>query len=141
MARPDPYKNYRFRLEIDGIQQAGFSECNGLSSEVQVIEYREGGETTEVRKLPGMAKYSDLTLRWGITDSRELYDWHLSAVNGQVLRKNGSVVIMDDLGQERMRWNFFNAWPSRYNVPDLSAKGNDVAIATLTVTCERIQRA
>jgi phage tail-like protein len=141
MSRQDPYKNYRFRLEIDGIQQAGFSECSGLSSEVQVVEYREGGESTEVRKLPGMAKCSDITLKWGLTDSRELYDWHLSAVNGQVQRKNGSVVIQDDLGQEKMRWNFFNAWPSKYTVPDLNAKGNEVAIATMTVACERLQRA
>jgi phage tail-like protein len=141
MSRQDPYKNYRFRLEIDGIQQAGFSECSGLSSEVQVVEYREGGESTEVRKLPGMAKCSDINLKWGLTDSRELYDWHLSAVNGQVQRKNGSVVILDDLGQEKMRWNFFSAWPSKYTVPDLNAKGNEVAIATMTVVCERLQRA
>jgi phage tail-like protein len=88
-----------------------------------------------------MAKCSDLMLKWGMTDSRELYDWHLSAVNGQVQRKNGSVVIMDDLGQEKMRWNFFGAWPSKYNVPDLNAKGNEVAIATMTVVCERLKRA
>jgi phage tail-like protein len=141
MAKQDPFKNYRFRLEIDGIQQAGFSECSGLSSEVQVIEYREGGESTQVRKLPGMAKYSDISLKWGMTDSRELYDWHLSAIKGEVQRKNGSVVIMDDLGQEKMRWNFFNAWPSKYNIPDLNAKGNEVAIASMTVACERLQRA
>jgi phage tail-like protein len=140
MSRQDPYKNYRFRLEIDGIQQAGFTECSGLSSEVQVVEYREGGESTEVRKLPGMAKCSDINLKWGLTDSRELYDWHLRAVNGQVQRKNGSVVILDDLGQEKIRWNFFNAWPNKYTVPDLSAKGNEAAIASMTVVCERLQR-
>lgn len=141
MARQDPYKNYRFLVEIDGLVQAGFAECSGFGSEVQVVEYREGGDPTNARKLPGMAKYPDITLKWGITDSRELYDWHLSALNGELQRKNGSVVILDDKGQEKIRWNFFGAWPSKYMAPSFNAKGNDIAIDTLTVSCERMQRA
>ncbi len=140
MARLDPYKNYRFLVEIDGVVQAGFQECNGLSSEVQVVEYREGGDPMNVRKLPGTAKYSDITLKWGMTDSHELYDWHLTAVNGQLQRKNGSVIVLDDAGQEKIRWNFFSAWATKYAVPDLNAKGNDVAIETLTICCERMLR-
>ncbi len=140
MARLDPYKNYRFLVEIDGIVQAGFQECSGLSSEVQVVEYREGGDPMNVRKLPGTVKYSDITLKWGMTDSRELYDWHLTAVNGQLQRKNGSVIVLDDAGQEKVRWNFFSAWATKYAAPDLNAKGNDVAIETLTICCERMQR-
>jgi phage tail-like protein len=141
MPRQDPYKNYRFLVEIDGLVQAGFAECSGFGSEVQVIEYREGGDPTNARKLPGMAKYPDITLKWGVTDSRELYDWHLSALNGELQRKNGSVVILDDKGQEKLRWNFFGAWPSKYTAPSFNAKGNDIAIDTLTVSCERMQRA
>jgi len=141
MPRVDPYKNYRFLVEIDGIVQARFSECSGFGSEVQVVEYREGGDTTTARKLPGMAKYSDITLKWGITDSRELYDWHLTAVSGHIQRKNGSIVILSDTGDEKVRWNFFSAWPSKYAGPGFNAKGNDVAIDTLTVVCERMERA
>jgi phage tail-like protein len=141
MARTDPYKNYHFLVEIDGIVQAGFSECSGFGSEVQVVEYREGGDATNARKLPGMAKYPDVSLKWGITDSRELYDWHLKAIKGQVERKNGSIIILDDTGQEKGRWNFFNAWPSKYAGPSFNAKGNDIAIDTLTVSCERMERA
>ncbi len=141
MARTDPYKNFRFLVEIDGITQAGFSECSGFGSEVQVVEYREGGDPTTARKLGGMAKYSDISLKWGISDSSELYDWHLAAVNGQVQRKNGSIIILDDTGQEKVRWNFFNAWPSKYAGPGFNAKGNDIAIDTMTVTCERMERA
>ncbi|MFQ4136437.1 phage tail protein [Nodosilinea sp. PGN35] len=141
MARKDPYKNYRFLVEIDGIVQAGFAECSGFGSEVQVVEYREGGDPTTARKLPGMAKYPDITLKWGLTDSRELYDWHLTAINGQIERKNGSVVVLDDAGQEQARWNFFSAWPSKYTGPSFNAKGNDIAIDSLTVCCERMARA
>lgn len=141
MARVDPYKNFRFLLEIDGIMQAGFADCSGFGSNVDVIEYREGGDAATVRKLPGKSSYPDITLKWGITDSRELYDWHAAAVNGQITRKNGSIVLLDDTGQEKVRWNFFTAWPSKYDAPDFSAKSNDVAIDTLTLSCERLVRA
>jgi phage tail-like protein len=140
MARIDPYKNFRFLVEIDGIVQAGFSECSGFGSTLEVVEYREGGEPSTVRKLPGKVTYPDITLKWGVTDSRELYDWHLAAVNGQVSRRNGSIILQDDAGSEKARWNFFNAWPSKYDGPDFNAKGNDVSVDTLTVSCERLLR-
>jgi phage tail-like protein len=140
MARVDPYKNFRFLVEVDGIVQAGFSECSGFGSTLEVVEYREGGEPSTVRKLPGKVTYPDITLKWGVTDSRELYDWHLSAVNGQVSRRNGSIILQDDAGTEKARWNFFNAWPSKYDGPDFNAKGNDVSVDTLTVSCERLLR-
>lgn len=139
--RVDPYKNFKFLVEIDKIVQAGFSECSGFGSAVEVIEYREGGEASTVRKLPGKASYPDINLKWGVTDSRELYDWHLTAVNGAVDRRNGSIILQDDSGNEKVRWNFFNAWPSKYDGPDFNAKGNDLAIDTLTLSCEKLVRA
>jgi phage tail-like protein len=137
----DPYKNFRFLVEIDGVVQAGFSDVSGFGSNVEVIEYREGGDAATVRKLPGKVSYPDITLKWGITDSRELYDWHLAAVNGAIQRKNGSIILLDDAAQEKLRWNFFGAWPSKWDGADFTAKGNDVAIDTLTVSCERVERA
>ncbi len=140
MARVDPFKNFRFLVEIDGIIQAGFSECSGFGSTVEVIEYREGGDPATVRKLPGKASYADITLKWGVTSSHELYDWHATALAGQVQRKNGSIILQNDSGQEAVRWNFFNAWASKYHGPEFNAKGNDVAIDTLTLSCERLER-
>jgi len=141
MARVDPYKNFRFLVELDGIVQAGFTDCSGFGSNVEVVEYREGGDPATVRKLPGKSSYPDITLKWGITDSRELYDWHRTAVNGAVQRKNGSIILQDDLGQEQIRWNFYSAWASKYDAPDFTAKGNDVAIDAITISCERLERA
>jgi len=141
MARVDPYKNFRFLVDIDNVLQAGFTDCSGFGSNVEVIEYREGGEAAMVRKLPGKVSFPDITLKWGITDSHELYDWHRTAVNGKVERKNGSIILQDDLGQEKMRWNFFGAWPSKWDGADFSGKGNDVAVDTLTLSCERLERA
>lgn len=140
-ARVDPYRSFRFLLEIDGITQAGFTECSGFGSDVEVVEYREGGEPSTVRKLPGKISYPDITLKWGITDSRELYDWHFAAVRGQIERRNGSVILQNDVGEEALRWNFFDAWPSKWDGADFNATGNEVAMDSLTLSCERVERA
>jgi phage tail-like protein len=139
--RVDPYKGFRFLVEIDGITQAGFSECSGFGSNVEVVEYREGNDPATVRKLPGKATYPDLTLKYGVTDSHELYDWHKTVLDGKIQRKNGSVIVLDDTGQKKVRWNFFNAWCSKYKPPDFNAKGNDIAIESLTISYERLERA
>ncbi|WP_440948574.1 phage tail protein [Methanosarcina sp. T3] len=137
----DPYKNFRFLVEFDGIVQASFSEASGYGSDIEVVEFREGGDSAAMRKLPGKVSYPDITLKRGITDSHELYDWHLAAVSGQIQRKNGSIIILDDTGTEKIRWNFFNAWPSKWHGPDLNSTGKDVAIESLTISCERLERA
>jgi len=139
MARVDPYKNFRFLVEIDGINQAGFSECSGFGSEVEVIEYREGGEQVAVRKLPGRVKFPNITLKRGVTNSRELYDWHRAVLQGQVQRKSGAIILLDDAGTPQVRWVFREAWPIKYEGPDLCAKGSDVAIETLVITCESLE--
>jgi phage tail-like protein len=90
-----------------------------------------------IKKLPGLVKYPDIVLKWGITASRELYDWHRSVINGQLVRKSGSVILLDADGTEKVRWNFTDAWPSKWDGPTLNAKGSDVAIGSLTITCEK----
>ncbi len=136
----DPYMNCNFLVEIDDMIQAGFAECSGFGSSIEVVEYREGGDTS-ARKLRGKVSYPDITLKWGISDSRELYDWHKAALDGRIRRRNGSIILRDDAGNEKLRWNFFNAWPSKWDGPDFNAKGTDVAIETLTITCQRLERA
>jgi phage tail-like protein len=138
--RVDPYRNFNFLVEIDGVTQAGFSDCSGFGSSTDPIEYREGGENTTVRKLPGMTKHTNITLKWGLTDSREMYDWYREIVAGKVDRKNGSIVVLDLDGKEKVRWNFFQGWPTKWDGPDFSAKGTDVAIETLEIAHEGIER-
>jgi phage tail-like protein len=139
--RVDPYGNFNFLVEIDGITRAAFHEVSGFDSTIDVIEHREGGDNTTVRKLPGMTKHSNIVLQWGLADDRDLYDWHRDAVNGKVQRRNGSIVLLDRQGQERMRWNFVNAWPSKWDGPDFNAEGNDIAIETLELAHEGVTRA
>src|SRR6267142_5411120 len=122
MARVDPFKNFHFRVEIEGMVQAGFSECSGLSATVDVIEYREGGDHL-VRKLPGQARFGNITFKRGVTNSREFQDWIKKIIDGQPDRRSGSIILLDDAGQEVVRWNFFNAFPHKLEGPDLNAKG------------------
>ena len=138
--RVDPYKNYNFLVEIDSLTVAGFAECTGLESEVSVIEYREGGDTI-VRKLPSMRKYGNITLKSGVTSSSELQDWHQNILNGVPDRRNGVVKLLDDERNEVVRWVFFNAFPRKWEGPRLSGSGNEVAIETLELSCERLERA
>jgi phage tail-like protein len=141
--RKDPYRNFRFLLEIDGITQAGFSEVAIPDTSSDVVEYREGSEATTVRKLSGLTKYGNITLKWGVTDSTELYEkWRKLVEDGKMkdARKNVAIIMMDEEGNAAARWEFVNAWPSKYDAPDLNAKGTDVAIETLEVVHEGMKR-
>lgn len=136
----DPFGNYNFLVELDGITRAAFQECSGFDSTIDVIEHREGGENTTLRKIPGMTKYSNIVLKWGITDDSELYDWHSEIVQGEITRKNGSIVLLNRKGDEVARWNFVRAWPTKYDGPDLNAEGNDIAIEMLELAHEGVSR-
>src|SRR5947199_1248010 len=96
--RKDPFGAYNFLVEIDGITRAGFREVSGLDSSQDPIEYREGTDALTVRKLPGLVKYSNITLKWGITDDAQLWEWRQQAASGKSQRKNGSIVLIDDTG-------------------------------------------
>jgi phage tail-like protein len=140
MARRDPLRNFRFRVEIDGIQQAGFSEVSGFDVTVDPIDYREGTDPTHVRKLTGLTKYGNITLKWGVTDSMLLHDWHRQIVDGDIQRKNIAIVVVDETGADKARWEIVEAWPTKYDPTDLNAKGNDVSIETLEIVNEGVVR-
>ena len=140
--RKDPFRNSRFKLEIQGIQQAGFAECTVPDATTDAVDYREGTDPPSLRKLSGLTKYGNITLKWGLTDSKELWGWRKLVIDGKLkdARKNGAIVIYDEEGNEKVRWNFVQGWPSKYDPADLNAKGNDVAIETLEITHEGLDR-
>lgn len=139
--RKDPFRNFNFLIEIDGITRAGFRECAGIDSAQDPIEYREGNDSLTVHKLPSLNKYSNLTLKWGTTDDAELWDWRKKAIDGKVERKNGSIVLLNDAGEEKVRWNFIEGWPTKWTGPSFNATGNEVAIETLEIAHEGIDKA
>jgi phage tail-like protein len=93
------------------------------------------------RKLPGMVKYSNITLKWGITDDDELWKWRQKAMEGKVERKNGSIILLDDTGSEKIRWNFRDGWPTKWTAPGLNATGNEVGIESMEIVHEGLERA
>jgi phage tail-like protein len=131
MRAPDPYKVFRFVVEINGTEVGGFSEVAGLEVRTEVDEYREGGVNDYVHKIAKETRYPNLTLKRGITDATELWDWHQQIVSGDVQRKTLSVVLIDAQRRERWRWIFRDAYPVKWNGTDLNAAGNTVAVESV----------
>jgi phage tail-like protein len=142
MARHDPLRNFRFRLEIDGIQAAGFSEVAIAPTTTETIDYREGTDPPQVRKLSGLTKYGTVTLKRGVTASLELFRWHRQIVSGQLAtsRKQVVIVVQDEAGTDVARYVVSEAWPVKYDPGDLNAKGNEVFIETLELVNEGVER-
>jgi len=142
MTRTDPYRQFRYRVEIDGITQAGFSEVSFADTTTDPVEYREGTDPTIFRKLSGLTKYGNITLKWGITDSIDLNNWRQQVIDtgAEGARKNMSIILVDEAGGDKVRWDIVEAWPSKYDPPDFSAKGNEVAIETLEIVHEGFKR-
>ncbi len=138
--RKDPFKAYNFELEIGG-KRAGFQECSGLDSSQDPIEYREGNEKTlTVRKLPGLVKYSNITLKYGVTDDTSLWEWLTQAVTGDAKRVDGTISLLDDKQQKKVTWKFVSGWPTKWTGATFNATSNEVAIETLEIAHEGIQK-
>lgn len=141
-SRTDPFRNFNFLLEIDGITRGAFRECSGLDSTQAPIDYREGGEPLRIRKLSGLNTYSNIALKWGITTDAELWEWRQQVATGNIDegRKNGSIILLNDKGEEKLRWNFVDGWPTKWSGPTFNATANEVAIESLEIVHEGITK-
>jgi phage tail-like protein len=142
MARKDPYRNFRFRLEIDNTTQAGFSEVAIAATTIDAVDYREGTDPPHVRKLSGLTRYGNITLKSGMTASMELYQWHRAVSAGGLAsqRRRVAIVVQDEAGNDTARFVVSDAWPVKYDAGDLNAKGNEVMIELLELANEGIER-
>jgi phage tail-like protein len=138
-SRNDPFSSFNFLVEIDGVTTAGFSECTGINTETDPIEYRNGNEDITVRKLPGLKKFGNITLKRGYTNTKELWDWRKKVMDGRTERKSGAIVLLNEAREQALRWNFREAWPRKWEGPSFNAKNNEVAIETLEIVCEGIE--
>jgi phage tail-like protein len=141
--RTDPYLANRFQvaLEIDGVIQAGFSECSGLSVETEIEERREGGVNSYVHRLPRGVKQGNIVLKRGLTDSDQLWKWHQEIVAGNVkTARNLSIVLLSPLGEERWRWNVERAYPVKWSGPEFKADGSTIAIEALELVHHGISK-
>lgn len=137
MGRPDPYGTFNFLVEIDGVVSAGFTDVSGLAAEVEPVDYREGNEPMHVRKLPGLRKFSNVTLKRGLTTDRGLWTWFKTGLDGALERRTVTIVLLDDDRAPVLRWTLRAAWITKWEGPQLAAKGGaDVAIETIELVHE-----
>ena len=141
-ARNDPYRNFRFKVEIDGIQTASFSEATIPDSTTDSVDYREGMDLPFQRKLSGLTKYGNITLKKGLTDSMDLYNWRKQVEDSGAIkaRKSISLTLIDEEGNDKSRWDIIEAWPTKYNPSGFDAKGNAVVIESFELVHEGIKR-
>ena len=138
--RDDPYLNFNFRVEIDGLQVAGFSEAQLPEGRIEVVAYREGGANTSApRLLPGRVEFGPVVLRRGFAGDPALFQWWNDVVQGHVARRNVVIILLDEQRQEVARWVIRRAWPSKWTGPDLRGLGNEVSIEALELTHEGIE--
>ena len=144
--RNEPYGAFNFLVVCDrfgdpaGIN-AGFQEVSGLGMEVSVSEYRSGNEkTNDVRKVPGLSRASDVTLKRGVIGATDLFEWIKQVRDGGGnIRSNVVIQLLDESRQVVMTWKLHNAFPFRYNLsPLIAADSTDVAVEELVLTCDRI---
>ncbi|EPR11629.1 phage tail protein [Ruminiclostridium papyrosolvens] len=132
--RKDPYLTFNFVVEIDGIAVAGFTDVSGLSIETQVERKTFGGENHKEYTFLTQTKYSDITLKHGITNDDYLWNWYRRVINGRITRKNGSICLLDHSGNPKLWWDFLEACPIKWEGPAFSATSSSIAAETLVFT-------
>lgn len=143
--RTDPFGQMNFQVTIPGISddgreiRVGFTEVSGLGISIDVIEYRNGAEPNTVRKIPGLAKFSNITLRRGVIGDPSLFRWIEGVVRAQPQRVDVRIDLLDESRTPVIRWIARRAWPCKWDAPALKAEGSDVAIESIELCHEGIE--
>lgn len=128
-----------FHFYVDGVGQAVFTEVTGLAVEVMVQDYEEGGRNNHIHRLPGRAKVSDITLRNGVATSNDIWDWFKKILQGNFERRNVSIVVVNQKGEEQQRWSFIEALPVKWTGPEFKSGQSAPAIQSLQLTHKGLQ--
>ncbi|MBI1878881.1 MAG: phage tail protein [Chloroflexi bacterium] len=133
-SEPSPALAFKFWVEIENIVVAEFKECSGLRMERKVEPIKEGGVNDHVHFLPGRVEYSNIVLKYGVTDSTKLWDWFNEGLyNGKVKRVNFSILLRNVEGDVLRRWNVDQGFPVKWEGPQLNAETSQVTIETLEI--------
>ncbi|GEL97047.1 phage tail protein [Cellulomonas terrae] len=136
----DALANYAWQIEVDGITLAQFKEVSGLSIEVSVIEHQENKPKgiPVMKKLPAAQKFSDITLKRGMTTDKGWWTWVKEVQEGKIdkARRGAAIVLYDYERGEKMRFNITNAWPSKISIGSLQAGGSEVTVEEVTLVHE-----
>jgi phage tail-like protein len=143
--RLDPYKNFKFRIKWENQYVAGLSKMSAIKRTTEVIEWREAGGPSIVRKLPGRTKFEPVTLESGLTHDTQLIAW-ADQVNSPLgdaamslrnYRKDVTVEVNNMQGTKVMAFRLHRAWVAEFQaLPEMDANANAVAIQTLKLEYE-----
>jgi phage tail-like protein len=140
----DPLLGFNFLLQLEGAAAGYFTECSGIGSEHEVAEHKvtdpNGHEIT--RKIPGRLKWTDVTLKRGITSAMDIWEWRDTVVKGDLkgARKNCTITMLDRNYNPVAIWHFHNAWPSKCTGPSLKSDGNDIGVEEVVICHEGMYR-
>jgi phage tail-like protein len=141
--RQTPYGAFNYIVNFDGGEEfGGFSDVSGIGSEITIAEYRNGNEKeNHVRKIPGIHKNSDITLKRGLINSKTLWEWIRQVrTEGVVAQKGVTVTLLDEARNPVQTWQFRGVVPMKYTGPTLAAKGGgDVAMEELTLSVQGLE--
>jgi phage tail-like protein len=140
MPTEELFGSYNFLLEISGITGeaktivGGFKSVSGMDSETEVIEFKQGNDRV-VRKKPGRTTYAN-------TATDDLWTWRNNIEKGLIDRRSGSIIVLDqDLETEVARYNFYEAWPAKWYVPEMDSDSSNMAIEKIELATEMVERA
>lgn len=140
--RADPYGGYNFEISVTGVAADGkavsgsFTEASGLEVTIDPIEYRNGVDDITPRKIPGLKKFTNITLKKGISGDIEFWQWIVKGMNGAAQRVEGSITLLNEAKDPVMQWKFKRGWPCKFTGPGLNAKNNEIALETVEICHE-----
>lgn len=145
--RTTPYGAFNFLVNLNGPigedqPLGGFSDVSGLSTEITIAEYRNGNErANHVRKVPGMHKVGDVTLKRGIVNSSDLWNWITETrTTGIKAKRTVVITLRDEAGAPVQKWTLSGVVPMKHTGPTLAAKGGgDVAMEELVLSSEGLE--
>lgn len=137
--RNDPFRAFNFEVNIDNVALAGFSEVSGLTAEGDAVEYREGTDPRNtVRKLVGLRKFANVTLKRGYTRTNDLWAWYTETLEGRPNRRNVTIKLKDENRRDVMAWHLDAAWINKIEGASLKASGNEVAMESVEIVHEGV---
>ena len=141
MPTEELYGSFNFLLEIQGVIGdakvivGGFKSVSGMDSETEIVEFKQGN------KKPGRTTYANIVLERGYTATDDLWQWRKNIEDGQIDRRSGSIIVLDNDGTtEVARYNFFEGWPCKWNVPDMDSDSSAMAIEKIEIAVEKVER-
>lgn len=153
LPRFDPLPNFRFLITLfdsggklggavgaaAGLVMGGFNECRGLESSLEMESYSEGGVNDRIHRFPTRMNYSNITLVRGVGLGEDLWLWHEEFQTGKWTRRDGLIVLQDNMGLPIKTWSFANGLPVKWSGPSLNAGESQVAIESLEIAHEKLE--